>query len=361
MPGKRRCDLLKRDYPARRRSVFHQHCAIFEVVKSRVKAGEQGVHILLWLFVGFITAAVASYKGRSLLIWFFAGLIFPVFSTIIVMLLPPAGYRTKWEDARGTAAQSSRSGKINVTCPYCGSHVIIDNIPGSWVCSHCDQPFTYSTDGRIYKQRQETVPPAVELMVKLFAKVAKADGVVTATEVEKVDGIVKAAFRPSEAELSEIRQIFNDARYSADTYQELCNELYFVVQGREDILKDFLTAVFAIAFTDGSLSIDEQRMIRYAADHFGLSSEYEQLKAAFLGYADSHASNRTDDLTGSYQILGCRKGDSAEIIKKNYRRLIKENHPDHLLSQGASDEAINQANKKVAEIKKAYERVMAAI
>ncbi|WKB35782.1 DnaJ domain-containing protein [Terrilactibacillus sp. S3-3] len=59
--------------------------------------------------------------------------------------------------------------------------------------------------------------------------------------------------------------------------------------------------------------------------------------------------------------MGCQKGDSAEKIKKNYRRLIKENHPDRLLSQGASDEAINQANKKVAEIKKAYERVMAAI
>ncbi|WKB35783.1 TerB family tellurite resistance protein [Terrilactibacillus sp. S3-3] len=108
--------------------------------------------------------------------------------------------------------QSSWSRKIDVTCPYCGSHVIIDNIPGNWVCSHCEQLFTYSTDGRIYKQRHETVSPAVELMVKLFAKVAKADGVVTSLEVEKVDEIVRSVFRPSNAQLSEIRRIFSTMR-----------------------------------------------------------------------------------------------------------------------------------------------------
>ncbi|WKB37423.1 TerB family tellurite resistance protein [Terrilactibacillus sp. S3-3] len=43
--------------------------------------------------------------------------------------------------------------------------------------------------------------------------------------------------------------------------------MYFTVQGREDILRDFLTVLFAIAFADGSLDIDEEQMIRYAVTH----------------------------------------------------------------------------------------------
>ena len=58
-----------------------------------------------------------------------------------------------------------------------------------------------------------------------------------------------------------------------------------------------------------------------------------------------------------FKSLGFSPEDKAEDIKTRYRKLVKENHPDRLLSEGADEEAFNEANRRLAEINSAYRAI----
>ena len=59
----------------------------------------------------------------------------------------------------------------------------------------------------------------------------------------------------------------------------------------------------------------------------------------------------------AYEILGASSGDDFETIKKKYRTLVKEYHPDILMGQGKEQSIIDQATAKLQEINEAYELV----
>jgi len=58
-----------------------------------------------------------------------------------------------------------------------------------------------------------------------------------------------------------------------------------------------------------------------------------------------------------YQVLGLSRKVSDDEIKKTYRTLIRENHPDTLIAQGMPQEFIDVANEKMAAINAAYDAV----
>ncbi|MGZ8548893.1 MAG: DnaJ domain-containing protein, partial [Sulfuricurvum sp.] len=59
----------------------------------------------------------------------------------------------------------------------------------------------------------------------------------------------------------------------------------------------------------------------------------------------------------AYALLGLSQGSSMDDIKKAYRTLVREHHPDIIKAQGASDEYLKIATEKVQEINAAYEMI----
>jgi DnaJ like chaperone protein len=55
--------------------------------------------------------------------------------------------------------------------------------------------------------------------------------------------------------------------------------------------------------------------------------------------------------------LGCSSSDSDEIVKKAYRRLVNEYHPDKNASRGLPEEFEKLAADKFREIQQAYEAI----
>ncbi|MFT8361621.1 MAG: TerB family tellurite resistance protein [Sporolactobacillus sp.] len=314
---------------------------------------------LMQILPAILAASIAPSRGRHSLVWAVACLFFSYLALIVLLILPAGTSRRVFPGRGSFGTHMDWHQKTSRPCPYCGEDCIFDDIPGNWTCPNCGQTFTYSSDGHVYKIRDDQVLPQVQWIVKLFAKLAKTDGVVTENEIRQVDEIVRQSFRPNRAQLHQIMTIFNEARYSSETFDAIAENLYFSTGGRRDILLDTLTALFAIGYADGALHSEEEAIIRRAARIFRLETDFDTLKNRFSGYRRS-AAPQPASLDACYRTLGVSSTDSLDQIKKKYRQLIKENHPDRLVSQGASAAAVQQANARVAAIKSAYEQIQAA-
>jgi DnaJ like chaperone protein len=60
----------------------------------------------------------------------------------------------------------------------------------------------------------------------------------------------------------------------------------------------------------------------------------------------------------AYAVLGVDRTAGDAEVKKAYRRLMNQHHPDKLVARGLPEEMIDLATEKTQEIKAAYETVM---
>jgi hypothetical protein len=61
-----------------------------------------------------------------------------------------------------------------------------------------------------------------------------------------------------------------------------------------------------------------------------------------------------NNMENYYTILGCTKDDDMDIIKKSYRKLMKEYHYDSNVSKNLSAEIIKEYEEKSQKINEAY-------
>ncbi|MDQ1268140.1 MAG: DnaJ like chaperone protein, partial [Campylobacterota bacterium] len=61
----------------------------------------------------------------------------------------------------------------------------------------------------------------------------------------------------------------------------------------------------------------------------------------------------------AYKLLGVNESDNMDTVKKAYRKLIREYHPDIIKSQGKDDAYMQEATAKTQEINQAYEMIKA--
>ncbi|MBC7103559.1 MAG: DnaJ domain-containing protein, partial [Parvibaculum sp.] len=95
----------------------------------------------------------------------------------------------------------------------------------------------------------------------------------------------------------------------------------------------------------------ELEYLRTVADIFGFSEiEFARIRASHLG----------QEKGDPYLVLGITPDISDEDLKKAYRRLVRENHPDTLIARGVPRELVTIANEKLAAINVAYGRIAKA-
>ena len=112
-----------------------------------------------------------------------------------------------------------------------------------------------------------------------------------------------------------------------------------------------------VALADGGLHREEKRLLRFAASTYLLDEEFAEL----LRRVEAVLPARSSDISNAYRILGCVKGDSLLKVKKSYRRLAMEHHPDRVLAKGMPEELVAVAEDRFKEIQEAYEVVVADI
>jgi DnaJ like chaperone protein len=181
-------------------------------------------------------------------------------------------------------------------------------------------------------------------VIVLGAKLAKADGKVTREEVSAF----KEVFDIPENEKKNVARLFDSAKTKSDGFAPYAKQIGKKFADRPEVLKNLMGCLYHIACADGRVTEEELNYLYSVCLYFGLSKEdFEKFGL------DALAQTSADP----FKSLGVSPEDKAEDIKTRYRKLVKENHPDRLLSEGADEEAFNEANRRLAEINSAYRAI----
>ncbi len=181
----------------------------------------------------------------------------------------------------------------------------------------------------------------------MLAKLAKADGTVHREELREVENFISRDLRldPDSARIA--REIFDTALVSDDRFEDFAGQFYGQFRNQPQILELMIDVLYRVSAADGRLSAEEERLIRTAAGIFSMNGTYtERIKNRYV-YTDETA----------YAVLGCSSSDSTEVIKKAYKQLVFEYHPDTVASKGLPEEFTEYANTKFREIQEAYEKI----
>jgi len=209
--------------------------------------------------------------------------------------------------------------------------------------------------GDDYRGKEEAFRPVEQTQAAYFVcifsilgKLAKADGVVNREELNVVEGFL-ATLQVPEQEKQFARRIFNEAMVSPYSIDDFAEQLYQMNNNsrRPVLLLSFMDLLFKMAAADGELHRNEEATLLRVRDIFRISEQqFSNIKAVYF--------KDTDRL---YKILNCTPSSSNQDIKANYKKLVKDFHPDTVISKGLPEEFVNFATGRFQEIQEAYEKI----
>ena len=181
----------------------------------------------------------------------------------------------------------------------------------------------------------------------MLAKMTQADGRVSEAELKTIDNFIREELRLSPESHHIAINIFQTALNSPGTFDQFANQFYRHFQDQPQMLDLMLDILIRVAQADGELTPDEESLIISATHIFNLSgSQFNQIRSRHI-----------DDLDKYYAILQCEPKCSDGEVKRQYRKMVQEYHPDKIAAKGLPDEFNEFANEKFRAIQEAYEKI----
>jgi DnaJ like chaperone protein len=200
---------------------------------------------------------------------------------------------------------------------------------------------------------------------------SKADGVVTRDEIRSAQRIFDM-LRLSEPQRQQAREAFSRGKSPEFQLDAEVDRLRGAIGfGRGPLLRLFLQLQVMAVAADGRVHPAEHAMLVRIAQRIGLSErDVAQLEALLraggggagaAGGASGGASDRSASsqsrLDDAYIALGLNRDASDAEIKRVYRRLVSQNHPDKLSTRGLPEHVRQVAEERIREINVAYELI----
>jgi DnaJ like chaperone protein len=180
-------------------------------------------------------------------------------------------------------------------------------------------------------------------VIALSAKMARADGVVSALEHKAFAEV----FRYSPEEAKNVERMFDLAKQDTAGYEAYADQIAALLKDDRKLLQHVLEGLMHVATADGALHPKEDEFLEAVATRFGFSdSEYRFFRARFV-----------IDNVNPYDALRLTPDASDAEVKSQYRKLVRDNHPDRLMANGVPAEFIELATRKLAAINEAYDTI----
>ena len=191
-------------------------------------------------------------------------------------------------------------------------------------------------------------------LFSVMGYIAKVDGKVSKSEILLAQQVMQHMQLADDMQ-KVAKELFNQGKQDSFNLDEVLEQFRLESHRRTHLVRMFLEIQIQAAYADGVLDDKEHDALKYIAQklHFSLH-ELENLIHQFT-VTSHHANKLTID--DAYVILGADKDLTDKELKRVYRRLLAQHHPDKLVAKGLPEEMMIIAKEKTQEIIQAYELI----
>ena len=192
----------------------------------------------------------------------------------------------------------------------------------------------------------------------VMGHVCKADGRVTKDELQIATRVmVDMDLSPRQQEAA--KALFNEGRQDGFNLSAVLAQLKREIGRRTTLQRMFIEILCFAAYADGVLHPAESQLLYRVCDEIGFS-RYEMesiLSSVSAELHHRHQASGQFSLKDAYSVLGIEENANEAAVKKAYRRLLSQHHPDKLVAKGLPEEMMKMATQRTHEIRQAYERI----
>ncbi len=222
-----------------------------------------------------------------------------------------------------------------------------------------DEAYKNFTSNQYAKTRM-SVP---EEIIALMAKIAKSDGKISELEIEFMSDTIKSmahamksAGLPDVVVASAKKRLFalaNRAKKDQNPTSYYCQTLS---ESGVEVRAGALMQMISFASLDG-LSDNTLQLIFEIGRLMNFNDEQVQQLIDQVNGQGGSSYSKPEMAKDPYAILGCKESDDFSHIKKAYRKMVKEHHPDFMHGKGMDDAEIKAATEKMQDINAAFEDI----
>ena len=228
---------------------------------------------------------------------------------------------------------------------------LFDNMLDAVNTPDSQQAFDYGTSTQHTNSGQRS--SFLFSMLVLASYIIKADGKVMHSEMETVRQMLRQNFGETARMQGDeiLRRLFDEqkrvgSQQFRQTVLECCQQLARNMDYSQRL--QLLNFLVIISKADGRIDPSEVTSMKECAQWMSMSADE----------VDSMLGMGKDDLASAYQVLGVSPDASDDEVKKAYRRLALEHHPDKVAALG--EDIRRAAEKKFQQINDAKERIWKA-
>ncbi|PZX12585.1 molecular chaperone DjiA [Celeribacter halophilus] len=181
-------------------------------------------------------------------------------------------------------------------------------------------------------------------VIALGAKMAKADGLVTRSEVTAF----REVFHIAPEDEAAAARVFNLARQDVAGFEDYAKSVKKMYGANCQPLMDIMDGLFHIAMADGTYHPAEDAFLTRVAEIFDVNERaFRAMRARYV----------PDAQRDPYDVLGVDPTAPLAEIRSAYHALVRETHPDRMIARGVPEEAIQLASDRLVEINAAWEEI----
>lgn len=197
---------------------------------------------------------------------------------------------------------------------------------------------------------------------------AKADGQVTPDEIKMAESVMSQMQLSPEQRKVAI-DLFNQGKKDDYDLRAVVEQFRIECRRRTNLMRMFVEIQLHAVYADGSMHPAEEKLLEEICAYLKFPKfMFRQMeilvKAGRHSQADGQrkttARTASMPLDDAYKLLGVTRKSNKDEVKKAYRKLMSQHHPDKLVSKGLPPEMIKVATEKTQHIKAAYELIKEA-
>jgi DnaJ like chaperone protein len=199
----------------------------------------------------------------------------------------------------------------------------------------------------------------------LMGHIAKADGRVSEEEIAHTEAIFRQLGLDDAQRLQAI-VVFKEGTAAGFSVEACLREFLERTGGNHALNQALLNFLIAMALADHELHAAEREVLLRIGPLLGFPAaavarvlDMATAQAHFHRQEGGRAGTAASapSLADAYAALGVQESASDAELKRAYRRLMSQHHPDKLSARGVPEEVLRVATEKSQEIQAAYELI----